>query len=302
MPSYISQGGLSTIEYIQEVTVGTTPATPQTIAIPVESYSSKLNKSFIEDPSLIANNMVVNMLDGNAYVEGNLSVAYRHAQFDDLLAGGMMSTWATNVLKLGNTETAFTFESGVTDSGAARYFVTRGTEVKAFEVSAKTGDAAMLKLDLLGYTFATSTTKLDTTPTAVQTAKLPFTTTAGTLTIDGTSYPISEFSFKVDNGFSPKFTIGSSAPYGLSFEKKSVTGKFVFLNNSNTLLTKYTAGTTAAVVFTLSDGTNTHTWSIPKIKMTNYDTPIQAGALTVSVDFTAVYDSTSSTILQVTRT
>ena len=64
-----------------------------------------------------------------------------------------------------------------------------------------------------------------------------------------------------------------------------------FKNNTDTILE-----------YTLTDGTNSHTYLFPKVKyVKGMITGSGAGPLVVELDFTAVYDTTAGSTVQVTR-
>lgn len=299
MPA-LTQGGLGTLQYVVETTIGTTPATPQTVQIPTVKWELIHDKTFIEDKSMTSDNMKLAIADGNVTYKGSIECTHRHGQFDELLGVGMMGTWATNILTLANTEQGITFEEKLEDGTTDRYNVYTGCVVNSFEIGAKLNSTVDLKFDLIGRGYSTSGTALDTTPTAIQN-KQPFTTAQGSITVDGSSFPIQDITIKVDNAIDPKFTIGSASAYGNSFAGKTVSGSFTALFTSDTVFTKFKSGALGAIVLTLSDGTNTHTISIPSAKFVKFSKPVSEGALIASVDFSAVKDATLGSMIKITR-
>ena len=300
----IYEGGLSSLRYVIETTIGTTPATPTTILLPTVEHSINYNKNTIDDPSIgYQNNMKPSIADGNSWVDGYISVKGRHAQYDDLLMVALQGTWATNVLKMSNTEQAVTVEEHIETGTTDIFNVSRGVEIPSVEITAKANELIDVKFNLLGLTHAAGgTTPLTASPTAIQTAKTPFVTCNGVMTLDGTAYPITDFSLKISNGISPKYAIASAAAYGFASESNEVTGSMTFLLKDQTVLTKFISGATAAIIFTMSDGTNTHTYSIPSVKYRKWDKKVNKSAITASVDFEAIYNSTLGSLVSVTRT
>lgn len=295
----ISTGSLVALAYIKETVAGTTPATPTLIQVPYKSESLEFNRDMFDDPSRIPDNMQRFMSPGIGQVSGGTSHAISHAQYDDLLAGAFMGTWATKVLKIGNTRQTFTIEELDPTISVTRVF--RGCEIGSFALSVKPSEVASIDFTWLGRTMATGTATVATTTTPVQSAKTPFTTVAGYVKLNGAVAYVTSIDLKVDNGLAPVKVLGQNTMYGAAAGQKKVSGSMTVVFEDTTMYSAFLNSTAVAVEVQLSDGTNTQTWKMGTVKLSNGDVaPGDAGARVAKFDFSGLYDTATATILQIT--
>lgn len=300
MPT-ISSGSKVQVAYIAEVTAGTTPATPQTIAIPYVKFSAELDRNTISDPSRTADNQKRFMSAGSYKTAGSLEVALSHSQFDPLLEAALMGTWTTNVLKVSNIQKYFTFEEFDSTLSFGRVFT--GVEVDSLKLSIKPTDAVSAVFALMGRGHTVVSTSIDVTPTAIIAGKNPMTGAMGSLTIDGASALVTSIDLSVTNSIKMINTIGSPAATASTNGSKSITGTLTVLLENATLYNKFIANTNAALAFTISDGTNTYTFSIPKCAITKANASADsADERILSIDFEGLRDETLGAIMSITRT
>ena len=297
----ISTGSKVQVAYIPEVTAGTTPATPQTSVIPYVKFSAELDRNTISDPSRTADNQKRFMSAGSYKTSGSLEVALSHSQYDAFLEASLMGAWTTNVLKVGNTQKYFTFEEFDASVPLSRVFT--GVEVDSLKLSIKPDAVVSAVFALMGRATSNGTVSIDTTPTAVLAGKNPMTGALGSLTIDGVAGLVTSLDLSVTNSIKMINTIGSTAVTASTNGAKSITGSLTVLLADSTLYNKFIANTTAALVFVISDGTNTYTFSVPKCGITkanaSADSPDER---VLSLDFEALFDNTLGAIMSITRT
>lgn len=296
----ISQGSTVAIEYIKETTIGTTPATPQTALIPYTSFNMEYERDFFVDPSRNSDNMQRFMSAGAYKTAGSLGSVYQHAQQDEFLAGALMGTWATNVLKLGNTKSGFTFNEWDSTLSLARTFT--GCEINTLAIDVPVSNVVSLELGLLGRTMTTGAAMLDSTPTALLTGKNPFTHVGGYVKLDGATAYTTAIKVNINNNIGQLNVLGQNSVYDTFMSQKTVSGSISIIYDTNTFYTKFMNGTAAAVEFQLSDGTNNHIWKMPNVKFNKMTASTDAGVRILQADFTALYDATLGSILSITRT
>ena len=300
MPT-ISSGSKVQVAYIPEVTAGTTPATPQTIAIPYVKFSAELDRNTISDPSRNGDNQKRFMSAGSSKTSGSLEVALSHSQFDPFIEAALMGTWTTNVLKVGNIQKYFTFEEFDSALSFGRVFT--GVEVDSLKLSVKPDATVSAVFALMGRGHTVVSTSIDVTPTAIIAGKNPMTGALGSLTINGTAAFVTSVDLSVSNSIKMINTIGSTAVTASTNGQKSITGSLTVLLENATLYNQFIANTTAALAFTISDGTNTYTFSVPKCGITkanaSADSPDER---VLSLEFEALYDATLLSIMSITST
>lgn len=298
-----STGSQVQVAYIPEVTPGTTPATPQTIAIPHVKFSAELDRNTISDPSRTADNQKRFMSAGSYKTSGSLEVALSHSQYDALLEAALMGTWATNVLKIGTTQKYFTFEEFDAKIPLSRVFT--GVEVDSLKLSVKPDSTVSATFGIMGRATSHSGVSIDPTPTAFIAGKEPFTgSKGGSLTIDGVTANVTSVDLSITNSVKMINTIGSTAPTASTAGQKTISGSLTVLLSDATLYNKFITNAPAALVFVLSDGTNSYTISLPKIYLTKANASADsADERVLSVDFEAVKDEvTLLNTMSITRT
>ena len=241
------------------------------------------------------------MAAGSYKTSGSIEVALSHSQYDDFLAGALMGTWTTNVLKVANVQKAFTFEEFDNTLNIGRVFT--GVEVDSLKLSVKPDATVSAVFALQGRGHSTVTTSIDTTPTPVIAGKNPMTGALGSLTIDGVAGYVTSIDLSISNSIKMINTIGSTAVTASTNGQKSITGSMTVLLSDLTLYNKFIANTTAALVFVISDGTNQYTFSVPKCGITKANASADsADERVLSIDFEALYDTTLASIMSITRT
>ena len=116
-----AQGSRSSLSYIVESTFGTTPSGNFT-TLPFTSHSLNLTKDIMEGNDIQADRMPRVNRQGNRQTSGDIAVDLRRGDFDPLLEAAMLSTWSTNVLKVGTTPKFFSIQDYAADIDVARRF------------------------------------------------------------------------------------------------------------------------------------------------------------------------------------
>jgi len=296
----IATGHRSQLAYIPEVTWGTTPGTPQMISVPYTSFKADLTKQTFEDNSIIADRMARYVMFGNQTVAGELEVNLSHGNFDFLLESACNGAFTANVLKTGSTKKFFTFESGALD--ISQYTVYTGMLVDKMTITIPSNAPVTAKFDLMGKSSSISGTALDATLTAAG-AKQPYVHVGGTFNEGGSATAIiTTMAFTVDNGYDANFALGSTSPRDVTYDLAKITGTVTAYFEDAVLYNKFINGTSTSLSATLTDGTNTLQFSLPKIYYTGGSKPVSSQkAILVTLPFVAVYDGTSTSNIVITR-
>jgi hypothetical protein len=295
-------GSRKQVAYIAEATFGTTPATPTTQLIEVVDFSGSLNTPLLTDPSINANRQVTYARRGNESVQADLDVVACASNYDGFIEAAFQGTWATNVLKLGTVQRSFAIEEGFTDIG--QYHTFNGCVIDSMQLSVSTDNFVSIKFSFLGANeSAFSTTSICTTPTAV-TSKPKFYHVGGTFKEGGTAVGyLTSVQFQLNNGLDASNALGASGVRAITSGRAELTGKATALFEDATMYNKFKNNTDSSIEFTLTDGTNSHAYLLPKVKYTKAQINGNSdGPLVVELDFTAVYDTTTATSLRLTRT
>jgi hypothetical protein len=294
-------GSRRQVAFIPEVTFGVTPALPQTQLIEFVDFKGSLERPLITDPSIRSDRQVSYVRSGNESVQSDLEVVLCAGNYDVLIEAVFQGTWTTNVLKLGTTQRSFAFEEGFTD--LAQYHTFNGCVFDTLSMDIATDRFVSAKFGMRGATeTAFSGTSIDTTPTAVV-AKPKFYHVGGTFKEGGATVGyMSAINWQIKNGLNASNALGASGVRKITSGKIEVTGKVTGLFEDVVMYNKFRNNTDSLIEFTLTDGTNSHTYLFPKVKYTKAMINGSGdGPLTVESEFTAVYDPTSATSVQLTR-
>lgn len=289
--------------YVAESTFGTTPGTPQTQLIEVVNFSGDLNAAQLEDPSIRADRQVAFSRRGNLGVEGDLEVVMCPDNYDVFLEAVMQGTWTTNVLKLGTTQRSFAIEEGFMDIGQYRVF--NGITFNTFSMTVTPDQLVNATFGFMGSgTSALSGTSIDSTPTAI-TSKAKFFHEGGTFNEGGSPIGfMTSIALNLTNNLTGNYALGSTSYRSISSGKAIVTGTVGAFFESAALYNKFLNGTDSSIEFTLTAGSpaETLTFLIPNVKYTGGAIQREAdGPVLVELQFSGVYNTTSGTSLQITR-
>lgn len=296
----LAQGIVSRVAIVTETVWGTTPSTPELTAVPFVSFNLNLTKSIYEDASVQADRMERSSIHGNRQVGGDIVCNYSATNFDPFLESLMNNAWAADVLKTGTTRKSFTFEQGSTDIN--QYSVFTGVVIDKMDLNVPVDGICTSNFTLLGKAMTVSGTPLDATVTLAAT-KVPFVHQGGTFKVDGvTSGVLTGIKLIVDNGYTANFALGNAFAAELSYGFAKVTGTITAYFQDATLLNSFINGTESSLEFTLTDGTHTHNYLIPRIKLNGSSKPVSGtGSIVLTIPFVGLYDDTTGTNLRITR-
>lgn len=297
----MASGSRHQLSYIAEVTAGTTPATPAFQRLRHTSCGLKLSKNTIQSAEIRADRQISDMRHGAFQVGGNIGAELSDGTYDDLLQAALGGSWATDVLKAGTTRRYFTMERHFADIGQYQRFT--GCEVNSMSLSVTPDAIATVEFDILGRNMTTASTIITGATYTNQTTSSPMDGFSGSIKEGGASIAIiTELSLSLENGLNPQNVIGSAEVAKNSIGRSNVTGSFTAFFENQTLLNKFINETESSIEFTLSDGTNTLTVLLPRVKYTDGDAPAgDEGELFLTMPFQALYDETEATNIKITR-
>jgi len=303
-----AQGARSGLSYIKETVFGTTPATGNMLSIPYTGSSLNLNKEQITSAALMPDRMIRNDRHGNRQVGGEITVELGPVDFDPLLEGAFMSTWATNVLKVGTTLSTFSFEDAMQDVNVFRMF--NGVAVGSLGLSVAPNQMAQATFGLVGRDAVITATSSKPTKTAPA-SHAPFDSCSGALRMGNTGGTLSTvgvvtgIELSLNNDISPAFVVGSCSTADLEFGMATVSGTISAYISDPTVYNRFVNETETAIEFTLNNAAanRPYTFLIPRAKFNSGDLPVSGPKSRVmSIGFSGIYDSATNTVLQVTRT
>ena len=297
-----ASGSRHSIGYVPEVTFGTTPATPAFKKLRHNSSTINLSKASFQSAELRADRMIADFRHGTRFAEGNVVGELSRTSYDDMLEAALGGTWTANVLKAGTTRKSFTFERFFAD--ITQYFRYTGVSVDTLQVTMNTGGVVGLTFGYWGKNVAVSATPIAgaTYPLAPTTA--PMDALTGVINEGGSVIAVvTAVTLNLANGLAPRFVIGSSESLEPSIGRSNLTGTVDAYFETTTLYNKFVNETSSSLSVIASDGVDTFTFLVPKLKYSGGDVPVSGeGPVSMSMPFQGLYDPTEQTNLKITRT
>jgi len=301
----IANGAQHSLHYIAESTYGTTPATPTWTPLPHTGATLALTKDAIESEKLRGDRQIEDFRHGNKSIGGDVSAEMEYGAFDDILEAVMCGTWTTNVLKSGTTRRSFTLERKFADLDTPEFHRYTGVEFNSMAVSIAPNAMVTSTFSVVGKDLSLATAEVASSTYSADVGNTPFDSFTGSITEGGSSIAtVTSLEFTIENGLEPLFSVGADTTNRPSIGKSRVTGTLTTYFDSKSLYEKFINETASEIVCTLTDTAgNDIQIDIPNVKYNSGQPDVSGeGAVTVSMDFVALYSSSDASQLVITRT
>ena len=308
MPTF-AQGSRSSLSLVKEVTFGTTPA-GNTTNIPFTSHSLNLSKDLVAGTDIQSDRMPRHERHGNKQTAGDIVVDLRKGDYDLLLESAMLSTFSTDVLKVGVTPMFFSIEDYSADIDYARLFT--GQTVSTMGVSIAPNQMVTTTFGMvgkgmsIGQTQKTQTADSGNSPFDAYSGNMLLANQGVSLASPANDLPIiTQLDFNVTNSYAPTFVVGSSEAPVLEFGRAEVTGSFSAYFQDDALINRFLNETETAIEVSVDDptGANPYKFLFPRVKINTADVGVDGPtSRVISVGFTSLFDTTEATNLKITRT
>lgn len=298
----IATGSRHNLSYVVEATFGTTPTNPSFTPIRHTGTTLGLSKDAVESEELREDRQVAHFRHGNKSVTGDINFELSYGGLDALLEATLCGAWATNVLKAGTTRRSYTVERHHQDIG--KYLRSTGCQFNTMSLSVAPNSMVTGSFGIIGSGFTTSGSALGSATYSAESTTAPFDSFSGSITEGGSAIAIiTALELNIDNGMEALYVVGSADTLLPSIGKSSVTGSVTAYFENTTLLDKFVAETTSAIQFTLTDAAgNDYIVLLPKVKYNSGNPEVSGpGAITVTLDFVALYNSSDASQIKITR-
>jgi hypothetical protein len=298
-----SQNLRTRIAVVPETTWGTTPATPSMTLLPVTAFGLNLTRNELKDQSIRSDRMQRYSISGNSQVGGDIALDYCDDDTtDSLLACALRGAWSTNVLAVGTTDSSFTIEQGSLDTSL--YSVYNGVKVDKAQINIALNDVVKMSFSCIGHGMVAGTAAITGATYGAEPQLNPFTHYAGTIKEGGSvcGY-LSQVQIDIGSGSQANFALGDTFAKNITYGLAEVTGTATAYFQDLTLLNKFLNGTASSIDVTVTDGAGgSREFKMANIKYTSgTKQTANSGSITLNMAFTALYDATTGTPLQITR-
>lgn len=301
----IANGAQHSLHFIAESTYGTTPSTPTWTPLPHTGTTLALSKDGIESEKLRGDRQVEDFRHGNKSVSGDVSAELEYGAFDDILEAVMCGTWTTNVLKTGTTRRSFTLERKFADLATPEFHRYTGCEFNTMSMSISPNAMVSTTFGVVGQDLALDTAEVASSTYSADIGNTPFDSFTGSINEGGSSIAtVTALDISIENGLEPLFSVGADTTSRPSIGKSRVTGSLTTYFDSKTLYEKFLNETESDIVCTLTDTAgNDYIIDLTRVKFNSGQPDVSGeGAVTVSMDFVALYSSADASQLVITRT
>ena len=299
---------------VPETVYGTTPVNPAFTYVRHTGTTLGLTKDSLVSEELRPDRQIVDHQYGMQQVGGDISAEANYGtNFDTLAEAALGGTWTANVLKAGVVRRSFSILRHYADLLTADepFHLYNGVEINTWNVSISANDRITVTYGAVGRQQAlpSQTMPSGATGVAVPTgAQSPMMTgTVSLLSEGGSSLGLgTELTLTLENGLEMKPVIGSAFTLRPSIGRSNFTGQLTAYFENSTLLNKFINGSASAIRIDLVDPitvANTYQILVPKVKYTGGQADVSGqGAITLPLPFQAIWDSVTSTNVQITRT
>jgi len=228
-----------------------------------------------------------------------------YGAFDDILEAVMCGTWATNVLKSGTTRRSFTLERKFADLDTPEFHRYTGVEFNTLSLSISPNAMVGATFSVVGKDLSLATAEVASSTYSADIGNTPFDSFTGSITEGGSSIAtVTSLEITIENGLEPLFSVGADTTNRPSIGKSRVTGSLTTYFDSKALYEKFINETASEIVCTLTDTAgNDIQIDIPNVKYNSGQPDVSGeGAVTIAMDFVALYSSSDASQLVITRT
>jgi len=300
-----AQGSRSRLGFKTETTFGTTPS-GNFEPLPFSTHSLNLTKDRVAGTDINSHRMPTVDRHGNKSVAGDIVADLRHAEYDELMQAALMSdndfatgftagdgsTTVTNAAILGTTPTFFSIEDYAADIDQARLFT--GMTVNTMAVSLAPNQMVTATFGMVGKDMTIGAT--EKTLNAGDNNE-PFDAYSGDIKLGnvgslGSALTlITAMDFTLTNSFAPTLVIGEDTASNMEFGTASLEGTVSAYFEDETLINRFLNETESALEVSVGDGTNTLTFTLPRIKINSADVGVDGPtSRIVNMSFTALRD------------
>lgn len=298
----VKRGSQHRLGIVLETTYGTTPATPALVELPIVRVRKNKSMGAIRSGQIRSHPFLDRMLPGARTQDLEVGAELQPKNHDILLQMLAGQPWAANVLKVTDALLGATIES---KNGPAPvlYDQFTGAFVNRFEITISAEEDAPVGVT---FGFGALTSELDsttslatTTPAAIDVD--PFTYIQGATELNGVTRPVTSITFRAERTVDPLRVIGSADA------RENVPGDFVV---TGSITTPFEDGVESGILEAFTTvpihvrvgSTAFLDFLIPAVKYMSLGRSVEGrGALMQEIEFEAIYDSVSGTVLVITR-
>lgn len=216
-------------------------------------------------------------------------------------SAGRSITSNAEPLTAGTIRRSFTIERNFADIGQYLRYV--GTEFDGFDVDVKAEGIVPIVFNVLGQDQTSASTPIAGATYPAAPTRSPFDGFSGSIKEGGSVIAVlTEVKCTLKNNLAEIYVVGSPKTLEPAIGKSTVTGTVTAYFQDTTMLNKFVNETESSIEFTLTDGTYSYGFLIPRVKYTGAPPNVSSDKpITLSMPFSALLDSVTGTNLRITK-
>lgn len=305
----MSSSDQTALRYVVETTAGTTPTDDtgwQELRFTSEDFGS--NPQSAQSEEIVSHRQETDTAIVGLNVGGGFGFDLSMDTYDDFLEALLGGTWTTDVLKVGSTSRAFSFEKEFSDLSAEKFFAYKGMHCNTLSLTLEWGAIVSGSFGFLGMSADSPASTLVGAGSSAAATSTDVMNASGGLTsleLGGseTDELARRITLNITNNQRPVQAVGAAGASAVRNGVIQVTGSIQVYHAGTGIWDLLQANTAHSMAFTLSKNSETYVVEIPNLKFEAGDP--QAGGRNTDVmpdyTFRGLYDATD-TALKITRT
>lgn len=301
------------LRYVEEVTPGTTPATPAFKELRYTGETLDFDRSSVTSKEVRSDRMTADLIAVKASSGGDVNIEFSAEAYDDFLQAALCGTWGApalgiSVLKNGTTNRAFTLQKQYQDTTPNVYVTLRGQRVADMALDFKVGSILTGKFGFMGRTVTPTTAQIAGATFVAAPTNTPMNAVSNLQEIEENGIAaVSAFrslTLNLNNNMREQEAIGNLFPIEVVPGTLEITGNLEAYFSDMTLYNRFINDTAFALGFKTIDGEgNYYEWLLPRVKLES--SKIESGGIDTDVMMTgswrAIYDPTEACMVKVSR-
>jgi len=296
------------IRRVSEVTLGTTPATPDLTEVRYTGEGINYNIETVQSKEIRSDRMIADLIQTQSDAAGNIDFELSAVAFDDFMEAAMAKAWATDVLKNGTDLLSFTIQKHIQDATTPAFINFTGACIDTMGLNFAVGSPLTGSFGIKALAAAVTETQITgaTLFDAPTNDVLNAVSNVVEIKEDGV---ISTSKFKsitidLSNNIRAQDAIGSLVHIGMVLGQVNITGNISIYFEDKAMLDRFINNTSFSISFKVQDTAgNTYTFFIPSAKFQSGT--VVSGGLDTDIMYdgtwTALYDSSEDTMMTITR-
>ena len=304
----MSEASAHKLSYSAETTRGTMNTTPTFIRLPDTRTTVALVKDTLATERLTGDRFPAAPRTGATTVAGDIPVDLSYDTYNPFIESALQGAFdasSTNSAKAGTTRKSFSILREFSDISTDQFHLYTGCEVASWSLTAAANGLAKSTFTFMGRGAAApaSVAPSSSTFTAASTTE-PFDTFSGEMKIDGVaSCIVTDYTINVNNGLEARYAVGCEGSEDPTVSQSIVDGSLTVYLEDMTLYKKFINDQSIALSLKLMDSSSQYIRiDIPNAVISSGTQPDVTGdgAIMLPISFTAHYDSTLQSHIEVT--